>query len=51
LGASCFLRSTPAEAPFPASAALRTAQLEMQKNLRWQSPYYWAGFTLQGEWK
>jgi CHAT domain-containing protein/tetratricopeptide (TPR) repeat protein len=33
------------------SAALRTAQLEMQKNLRWQSPYYWAGFTLQGEWK
>jgi len=32
-------------------AALRQAQIaQMQKKLR-QSPYYWAGFQLQGEWK
>ncbi|MBA2734144.1 MAG: CHAT domain-containing protein [Acidobacteria bacterium] len=32
-------------------AALRAAQLEMLKQKRWQSPYYWAAFTMQGEWK
>jgi CHAT domain-containing protein/Tfp pilus assembly protein PilF len=31
--------------------ALRAAQLWMQKQERWQSPYYWAGFILQGEWR
>jgi CHAT domain-containing protein len=31
--------------------ALRNAQLEMRKQKRWQSPYFWAAFTLQGEWK
>jgi CHAT domain-containing protein len=31
--------------------ALRTAQISMWKEKRWQSPYYWAAFTLQGEWK
>jgi CHAT domain-containing protein len=31
--------------------ALRAAQLGMQKQERWQSPYYWAGFILQGEWR
>jgi len=35
----------------PAAAALRRAQLEMQKRKRWADPYYWAAFTLQGEWK
>jgi CHAT domain-containing protein len=35
----------------PAAAALRVAQLEMQKQTRWTRPYYWAGFVLQGEWK
>jgi CHAT domain-containing protein len=30
---------------------LRAAQLSMWKEPRWESPYYWAGFTLQGEWK
>lgn len=29
--------------------ALRQAQREMLKT-RWRSPYYWAGFVLQGEW-
>lgn len=32
------------------SAALRAAQIEMLRNKRWQSPYYWAAFTMQGEW-
>jgi CHAT domain-containing protein/tetratricopeptide (TPR) repeat protein len=31
--------------------ALRRAQLEMASEERWKSPYYWAGFVLQGEWK
>ncbi len=31
--------------------ALREAQLQMQKSSQWSSPYYWAGFTLQGEWR
>ncbi len=33
------------------AAALRTAQVEMWRQKRWQSPYYWAAFTMQGEWK
>jgi CHAT domain-containing protein/Tfp pilus assembly protein PilF len=33
------------------AAALRQAQMEMQKQKRWSDPYYWAAFTIQGEWK
>ncbi|HLG17344.1 MAG TPA: CHAT domain-containing tetratricopeptide repeat protein [Blastocatellia bacterium] len=33
------------------AAALRNAQIAMWKQKRWQSPFYWAAFTLQGEWK
>jgi CHAT domain-containing protein/predicted negative regulator of RcsB-dependent stress response len=33
------------------AAALRAAQLEMWQDTRWKDPYYWAAFTLQGEWK
>jgi hypothetical protein len=33
------------------AAALRAAQIEMWKQKRWRSPYYWAAFTMQGEWK
>ena len=33
------------------SAALRDAQLSLAKTTRWKSPYYWAGFVLQGEWR
>ena len=32
-------------------AALRAAQVEMWKQKQWQSPYYWAAFVMQGEWK
>jgi CHAT domain-containing protein len=31
--------------------ALRAAQQWMRTQKQWQSPYYWAGFILQGEWK
>jgi CHAT domain-containing protein/Tfp pilus assembly protein PilF len=31
--------------------ALRSAQLEMMSRPAWRSPYFWGGFTLQGEWK
>ncbi|HKQ08977.1 MAG TPA: CHAT domain-containing protein [Blastocatellia bacterium] len=32
-------------------AALRAAQVRMLQQPRWKSPYYWAAFILQGEWK
>jgi CHAT domain-containing protein/tetratricopeptide (TPR) repeat protein len=32
-------------------AALRAAQVSMLKDKRWQSPHFWAAFTLQGEWR
>jgi CHAT domain-containing protein/Tfp pilus assembly protein PilF len=31
--------------------ALRSAQSSMAAIRRWASPYYWAGFILQGDWK
>ncbi|MEA2691237.1 MAG: hypothetical protein QOJ16_624, partial [Acidobacteriota bacterium] len=33
------------------AAALRAAQDAIRRQERWRSPYYWAGFTLQGEWR
>lgn len=33
------------------AAALRSAQVEMWRQKQWQSPYYWAAFTMQGEWR
>jgi CHAT domain-containing protein/Tfp pilus assembly protein PilF len=33
------------------SEALRQAQVSIWKEQRWARPYYWAGFTLQGEWR
>jgi len=33
------------------AAALRAAQIEMWKRPQWQSPFYWGGFILQGEWR
>jgi CHAT domain-containing protein len=35
----------------PPAAALRGAQVAMWQDKRWSSPFYWAGFTLQGEWR
>ncbi len=33
------------------TTALREAQLEMWNSQQWQSPYYWAAFTVQGDWR
>src|SRR5207247_1664630 len=43
-----FYQATFARGMSPA-AALRSAQLSMLRNPRWQAPAYWAGFILQGE--
>ena len=45
-----FYRSMLRDGLRPADA-LRTAQVSMLKELRWEAPYYWAAFTLQGEWR
>jgi CHAT domain-containing protein len=34
-----------------AAQALRHAQLKIAKDRRWQQPYYWAAFVLQGDWR
>lgn len=39
------------EKKLPAAAALKQTQKEMSKETRWQSPYFWAAFTLQGEFR
>ena len=33
------------------AAALRAAQVEMWRQKQWRAPYYWAAFTIQGEWR
>jgi CHAT domain-containing protein len=35
----------------PPAAALREAQVELLSKKGWNLPYYWAAFTIQGEWK
>jgi CHAT domain-containing protein/tetratricopeptide (TPR) repeat protein len=35
----------------PPAAALRQAQIKMLQQKRWRSPYYWAAFVLQGEYR
>jgi CHAT domain-containing protein len=45
-----FYKAMESEGMRPAEA-LRAAQIRMWKRKRWSSPYYWAGFQLQGEWK
>lgn len=32
------------------AAALREAQIAMWKTKRWNAPYYWSAFVIQGEW-
>jgi CHAT domain-containing protein len=45
-----FYRGMLKEGMRPA-AALRAAQLSLMNDQEWASPYYWAPFTLQGEWR
>ncbi len=33
------------------AAALRAAQISLAKGERYSAPFYWAAFTLQGEWR
>jgi CHAT domain-containing protein/Tfp pilus assembly protein PilF len=33
------------------AAALRSAQVALWRTNGWDAPYYWAAFTLQGEWR
>ena len=35
----------------PPAAALRAAQRELAGSRRWRSPYFWAPFVLQGDWR
>lgn len=35
----------------PPAQALRAAQLRLLEDERWRAPFYWAGFTLQGDWR
>jgi CHAT domain-containing protein len=32
------------------AAALRAAEVQMLSSGKWKSPFYWAGFTIYGEW-
>ncbi|HEX7326857.1 MAG TPA: CHAT domain-containing protein [Rhodanobacteraceae bacterium] len=32
-------------------AALQAAQAQMRSDPRWRSPFYWAGFEIQGDWQ
>jgi CHAT domain-containing protein len=45
-----FYKSMLSEQAKP-SAALRKAQLTLLNDKRWASPYYWAPFVIQGEWR
>jgi CHAT domain-containing protein len=46
-----FYRGMLGEKRLRPASALRAAQLEMWKQKQWRSPYYWAAFVIQGEWK
>ena len=47
---AAFYRSLLRDGKRP-SEALLAAQLELRKHKQWQSPYYWAAFVQQGDWK
>ena len=47
---SRFYRAMLKEGLTPA-AALRAAQLSVRSDPRWQDPFYWAPFVLQGDWR
>jgi CHAT domain-containing protein/Tfp pilus assembly protein PilF len=44
-----FYRGLLGSKPSSTPAALRAAQIAIWRERRWQAPYYWAGFVLQGE--
>lgn len=46
-----FYRILLSKPSISASSALRLAQLEIRNQRRWSSPFYWAGFTIHGEYQ
>jgi CHAT domain-containing protein/Tfp pilus assembly protein PilF len=46
-----FYRGLLGSKKLSAAAALRSAQIEMLRDKQFAAPYFWAGFTLQGEWR
>ncbi len=46
-----FYRNLLGSAKLRPAEALRAAQNSLRRQARWSDPYYWAGFTLQGEWR
>jgi CHAT domain-containing protein len=46
-----YQRMLDPENPMRPAEALRDAQISMWNEPRWQTPYNWAAFTLQGEWR
>jgi len=47
----CAFHGSRRVAQISPAAALRAAQISMQKDPRWTSPHYWAAFTLHDQWK
>ncbi|MFP5287202.1 MAG: CHAT domain-containing protein, partial [Thermoanaerobaculia bacterium] len=45
-----FYRGLLAEG-LPPAAALRAAQLSVRAEPKWSSPWFWAGFSLHGDWQ
>lgn len=39
------------EEKLPPAAALRSAQRAIRRDPRWQDPFFWAPFVLQGDWR
>lgn len=46
-----FYRNLQGRSPMTPGAALHAAQLSISREPQWKDPYYWAGFTIQGEWR
>jgi len=46
-----FYRVMLGKRPRTPAAALREAQLAIARHDRWRSPYYWAGFLMNGDWR
>jgi CHAT domain-containing protein/tetratricopeptide (TPR) repeat protein len=46
-----FYRSMLGPSHLRPAAALREAQRSMLLDSKWQDPYYWAAFTIQGDWR
>jgi len=45
-----FYRHMLGESRLRPAAALSAAQASIREDPRWQAPYFWAGFVIQGEW-